>query len=306
MSMRITPIDATFGAVITGIDLGQLDDATWAAVHAAFLEYGVLVFPAQHLTEEAQESFARRLGPAEKLSPRQSGHTLIFTNRKPDGSLAQPHEQQYQILKGNEGWHTDSTYMPIASKAAMLSALVLPSEGGETEFADMRAAWDALDSALQAKLEGLSAYHSLYYSQARAGFSHRTDNIYGFHDKGAPLRPLVKVHPETGRKSLYVARHAYGIPGMDPEASEALLQQLIDDACQPPRTYLHTWAVGDLVLWDNRCMLHRARPYDVNQARVLRASRISGAMETEFAPAHADERAAAYVPSTSNLSSRAV
>jgi alpha-ketoglutarate-dependent taurine dioxygenase len=304
MKPDIRPTEATLGAIVTHVDLANLDDATWQEIHAAFLQYGVLIFPAQHLTEEAQEAFARRFGPAEKLSPKQAGHTLIFTNRKPDGTLAQPHEQQYQILKGNEGWHTDSTYMPLASKAAMLSALVIPPEGGETEFADMRAAWDALTPEMQARLEGLSAYHSLYYSQEQAGFRHTTDNIYGFHDKGAPLRPLVKVHPETGRKSLYTGRHAYGIPGMDRAESDALLRDLLEDACQPPRTYLHTWAVGDIVVWDNRCLLHRARPYDVNAPRVLRASRISGDPATELAPTFADERAADFRPSDSNVSSR--
>ena len=302
--MTIKPTGATCGAIVTDLDLANLDDASWRELYAAFLQYGVLVFPGQHLSEEAQESFARRFGPAEKLSPRQDGHTLIFSNTKPDGTLAQPHEVQYQILKGNEGWHTDSTYMPLASKASMLAALVIPPEGGETEFADMRAAWDALDQSTQRKLEQLSAYHSLYYSQEQAGFQHTTDNMYGFHDKGAPLRPVVKTHPETGRKSLYTGRHAYGIPGMDRAESDALLRDLLANACQPPRTYLHTWAVGDIVVWDNRCMMHRARPYDLNAPRVLRASRISGAEVSELAPTFADARASAYRPSTSNLSSR--
>ena len=303
-SMTVKPTGATCGAIVTDLDLAHLDDASWRELYATFLQYGVLVFPGQHLSEEAQESFARRFGPAEKLSPRQDGHTLIFSNTKPDGTLAQPHEVQYQILKGNEGWHTDSTYMPLASKASMLAALVIPPEGGETEFADMRAAWDALDQSTQRKLEQLSAYHSLYYSQEQAGFQHTTDNMYGFHDKGAPLRPVVKTHPETGRKSLYTGRHAYGIPGMDRAESDALLRDLLANACQPPRTYLHTWTVGDIVVWDNRCMMHRARPYDLNAPRVLRASRISGAEVSELAPTFVDERASAYRPSTSNLSSR--
>ncbi|MEJ2132100.1 MAG: TauD/TfdA family dioxygenase, partial [Gammaproteobacteria bacterium] len=178
-----------------------------------------------------------------------------------------------------------------------------PPEGGETEFADMRAAWEALDEETQAKLEGLSAYHSLYYSQEQAGFTHVTDNIYGFHDKGAPLRPIVKTHPETGRKSIYTGRHAYGIPGMSEEESAVLLSKLLEDACQPPRTYLHKWQVGDLVVWDNRCLMHRGRPFDTNHPRALRASRISGEPESELAPTFADPRADAYKPTTSNVSS---
>jgi len=305
MSITVKPVDATLGAVVTDVDLTRLDDPTWGEIHQAFLQYGVLVFPGQHLDETALGAFARRFGDTEKLSPRQSGPTIQFSNTRPDGSLAGPDEQQFHILKGNEGWHTDSTYMPLASKAAMLAALVLPPEGGETEFADMRAAWDALDEQTQAKLEGLSAYHSLYYSQQQAGYNHTTDNIYGFHDKGAPRRPIVKTHPETGRKSIYTGRHAYGIPGLSESESESLLRKLLEDACQAPRIYRHRWNVGDLVVWDNRCLLHRARPYDPGHARVLLASRISGEPESELAPTFADERADEFHPSTSNESSSA-
>lgn len=163
----------------------------------------------------------------------------------------------------------------------------------------------ALDEKTQARLEALSAYHSLYYSQEQAGYTHKTDNLYGFHDKGAPLRPIVKTHPETGRKSIYTGRHAYGIPGMSEEESATLLRGLIEEGCQPPRTYQHSWEIGDLVVWDNRCLFHRARPYDTNQPRALRASRIAGEPESELAPTFADERADAFHPTTSNVSSLA-
>lgn len=304
MAITVARVDATLGAVVTNVNLKNLDDATWADIHRAFLEHAVLVFPGQHLDEESQGIFARRLGAIEKLSPRQKGATIPISNQKPDGSLARPDEYQYQILRGNEGWHTDSTYMPLASKAAMLSAIELPLAGGETEFADMRAAWEALDAETQAFLESHSAYHSLYFSQAQAGFVHNTDNFYGLHDKGAPLRPLVKVHPETGRKSLYTGRHAYGIPGMGERESEALLSRLLDDACQPPRVYTHRWQVGDTVVWDNRCVMHRARPYDPSHRRVLLGTRISGDPASELAPTFADPRAAAFKPSNTNASSR--
>jgi alpha-ketoglutarate-dependent taurine dioxygenase len=294
MTMTVTPSDATLGAVVTGVDLADIDNEAWAAVHAAFLEYGVLVFPGQNLDEQAQGAFALRFGDVEQLSPKQTGATIEFTNRKADGSLASPEEQAYKLMKGNEGWHTDSTYMPIASKAAMLYAMVVPPDGGETEFADMRAAWEALDQATQARLEKLSAYHSLYYSQAQIGFVHKTDQVYGFHDKGAPLRPIVKTHPETGRKSIYTGRHAHAIPGMSMEESKALLDRLMEEACRPPRLYKHAWTVGDLVVWDNRCLMHRARPFDMRFPRVLRASRISGDPRTELAPTAADPRADGY------------
>jgi len=302
MTITIQPVDATLGAIVTDVDLANLDDATWAEVHAAFLTYAVLVFPGQHLDAAAQGGFARRFGELEQLTPKRATPTFPIANIRPDGTLATEADEQYRILKGNEGWHTDSTYMPLASKAAMLSAVVVPPAGGETEFADMRAAWDALAPARQRELEGLSAYHSLYYSQSRAGFTHTTDQLYGFHDKGAPLRPIVKVHPETGRKSIYTGRHAHDIPGMTPEASQALLDELLEWACQPPRTCRHTWAVGDLVVWDNRCLMHRACPYDASQPRHLRGSRISGDPASELAPTFADPRAAAYRPSASNRS----
>lgn len=303
MTITVTPSNATLGAVVTDVDLANLTDETWAEVHAAFLEYGVLVFPGQNLDEQAQGAFALRFGNTEKFSPKQTTATVQFSNRKADGTLAQPDEQQYHLMKGNEGWHTDSTYMPLASKAAMLAALVVPPEGGETEFADMRAAYDALNPKMQAKLEGLSAYHSLYYSQEQAGYTHTTDNMYGFHDKGAPFRPIIKTHPETGRKSIYTGRHAYGIPGLSEEESATLLRNLLEDACQPPRTFSHSWQVGDIVVWDNRCLMHRARPYDTSHQRTLRASRISGDPATELAPTFTDERAQGFQPSTSNESS---
>lgn len=302
MSFTVTATDATLGAVITNIDLGTFNDDTWADLYRAFLTYGMLIFPAQHLSDEEQDAFARRFGETEQLNPRQQGSHVHISNQKFDGSLAKPDDYQYQLLRGNEGWHTDSTYMPLASKVAMLAAQVLPPEGGETEFADMRSAWDNLAPEEQAHLEGLSAYHSLYYSQEQAGFKQTTDNLYGLHEKGAPLRPLVKVHPETDRKSIYTGRHAYGIPGMAPEESEKMLAALLTEACQPPRVYRHTWSVGDLVVWDNRCLMHRARPYDPKYPRVLRGTRISGDAETELAPTHADERATGFKPTTSNLS----
>lgn len=302
MAMNVTPIDATLGAVVTGVDVARLTDAAWVEIYAAFLQYGVLVFPGQNLDEQAQGAFALRFGAIEQLRPKQEGATVEFTNRKADGSLATPEEQVYKLMKGNEGWHTDSTYMPLASKAAMLYALVVPPEDGETEFADMRAAWEALDPVTQARLERLSAHHSLYYSQEQIGFVHKTDQVYGFHDKGAPLRPIIKTHPETGRKSIYTGRHAHDIPGMSKEESKALLDKLMADACRPPRLYKHTWTVGDLVVWDNRCLMHRARPFDMRFPRVLRASRISGDPRSELAHTVPDPRADGYCTTTSNKS----
>ena len=300
MRPTIEPITGvTLGAVITGIDLNRLGSDEWRAVEAAFLEYAVLVFPAQHLGAGAQVAFGKRFGEIELL--REDGiEAPLFSNKKLDGSVLQPDDFRFQVLRGNEGWHMDSTYMPLSAKAGLLSAIEVPASGGETEFADMRAAWDALDAATRARIAGLSAYHSLYASQAKIGYQVGTGAGYGYHDKGAPIRPLVKTHPVTGRKALQIARHIYRIPGMDDGDAQALIDDLLQRACVPPRVYTHRWQPGDLLVWDNRCVLHRARPYDRAEPRVLQATRIAGDPATELAPTTRDERAAAFQPSTSN------
>jgi alpha-ketoglutarate-dependent taurine dioxygenase len=192
-----------------------------------------------------------------------------------------------QILKGNEGWHADSTFKPIHAKGAVFSAEVVPTIGGHTGWADMRAAYDALDRPTKARIEGLNAYHSLHYSQGRIGHvpEKGTDDYrrLGFEGDEDVLRPLVKVHPDTGRKSLLIGRHAHDIPGLAPEESQALLQELIDFACRAPRIYHHDWRVGDVVIWDNRCLLHQATPFDMTQPRVMWHTRIAGDPVSEAA-----------------------
>jgi alpha-ketoglutarate-dependent taurine dioxygenase len=270
----IAPLDATFGALVTGLALATLDDAAFAALHAAWLDYALLVFPGQHLSREQQIAFAKRFGPLEfDLAP--------LSNVRADGSLRdEADDEVIKVLKGNMGWHADSTYMPVQAKGAVFSARVTPSSGGETGWADMRAAYDALEPAMRARVGQLSAHHSLYYSQAKLG--HRPErgrgdySGYGFHDGPVPLRPLVKVHPETGRKSLAIGRHAHAIPGMADAESERFLDELADFACQPPRTYHHNWTPGDVVIWDNRCLLHRAMAWDMREPRVMWHSRIAG------------------------------
>ena len=272
---------ATLGAVVTGVDLNALSAAEWQAIRAAFLEHAVLIFPGQHLSANAQTTFAERFGSIEYLVAERK--IIPISNRRADGSLLSDHEHGMQVMMGNEGWHTDSSYMRLSAKASVLSAHVVPAHGGETEWADMRAAYDALDEAMRARIADLAAYHSLRYSQARMGHVAAVGSSYGFHDEQPPLRPLVKVHPETGRAALYIGRHAYGIPGLDPDESESLLDDLVAFACQPPRVYTHSWTPGDVVVWDNRCVLHRARPYDHREARVMMHVRVAGEPATELA-----------------------
>ena len=275
-TFHIEPLAGTsFGAVVTGLKLAELDEAGWRDLHAAWLEHALLIFPGQHLGRSAQIAFARRFGPLEF-------EMAAISNVKADGTLRieKDTDDMMKILKGNMGWHADSTYMPVQAKGAVFSAEVVPSMGGQTGWADMRAAYDALDEERRAMVERLAAYHSLHYSQSKLG--HQTERHdgeysgYGLHDGPVPLRSLVKVHPETGRKSLLIGRHAHNIPGLGRAESERFLEGLIDFACRPPRTYHHTWAPGDVVVWDNRCLLHQATPWDMTQPRVMWHSRIAG------------------------------
>ena len=284
--MALEPLGATFGAVVRGVALRALDDATFAAIHAAWLEHALLIFPDQHLTREEQDAFARRFGDLEfSAAP--------ISNIGKDGKVhAEPADDLVKSLRGNEGWHHDSTYMPVQAKGAVFSAEIVPTEGAATGWADMRAAYEALDDATRSLVADLAAYHSLYYSQGRDGYLPSKRNadggydMYGYHGKEPSLRPLVKVHPETGRPNLLIGRHAYGIVGMDPDESEQLLDRLNQEACQPPRVHHHQWEVGDAVIWDNRRLVHRATPYDMTQPRRMWHTRIAGDPASELAINH--------------------
>ena len=281
MSLSIKPADATLGAVITGVRIAALEESEWRAILAAFHEHAVLIFPGQHPSHDEQVAFGRRFGELDPLVA-QTG-TVPISNRLPNGKLLDDANPIKQILLGNEGWHTDSSYMPVSARASLLSAEVVTEVGGETEWADMRAAWDALDEPTRARIAGLAAHYSLKYSQARAGYANQPSGAYGygFAQDEAPLRPLVKVHPVTGRRALFIGRHAFGIPGLAAEESERQLDELLAFACRPPRVLRHRWQPGDLAIWDNRCVLHRARPYDPNVPRVMYHTRIAGDPATE-------------------------
>ena len=281
MSLEIESAPTTLGAIVRGVKLAALDAREWRAIEDAFHERAVLIFPGLHPSRAEQTRFGLRFGELDPLVA-QTG-TLPISNRRPDGGLRDDADPIKQILLGNEGWHTDSSYMPVSARASLLSAEVVTERGGETEWADMRAAWDALDAPTRERVAGLAAYHSLKYSQARAGYGDRPggDYSYGLDQAEAPLRPLVKVHPATGRRALFIGRHAYGIPGLPADESQQLLDNLLAFACRPPRVLSHTWQPGDLAIWDNRCVLHRARPYDANVPRVLHHTRIAGDPATE-------------------------
>ena len=271
---EVQPLDASFGAVVTGLKLCELDDDVFAALYRTWLDYALLIFPDQHLTNPQQVAFARRFGPMEfDLAP--------ISNVRSDGSVRPDDggDDVIKVLKGNMGWHQDSTYMPVQAKGAVFTAHVVPEAGGDTGWTDMRAAYDALSPEMRARIAPLRAFHSLRYSQGKLGHVHKEGSSYsgyGMNVEQPPLRPLVKVHPETGRKMLAVGRHAYGVPGLEAVESERLLQDLIAFAAQPPRVYHHHWTPGDAVVWDNRALMHRACPWDMSKPRVMYHSRLAG------------------------------
>jgi alpha-ketoglutarate-dependent taurine dioxygenase len=279
-AFQVAPLPATFGATVTGLRLAGLAEPAFRDLYRTWLEYGLLIFPGQHLTRDEQVAFARRFGPLEiEITP--------ISNVRADGSV-RPEEGDdvVKVLKGNMGWHCDSTYMPVQAKGAVFSAQVVPDKGGETEWADMAAAYEALAPGVRDRVEGLSALHSLRYSQGKLGHAHAKGSAYsgyGMTVEDPPLRPLVKRHPETGRPCLMIGRHAYGIPGLDPAESERLLDELCAEACQAPRVWRHRWTPGDAVIWDNRRLMHRACPWDMSVPRIMHHSRIAGDPVTEFA-----------------------
>lgn len=283
--LTIERVDACFGAHIHGIDIATIDDETFAAIRELLTEFGLLVFPSQHPTLEAQNGFATRFGPLEFPA-------AAITNIAPDGSvLSDNADDTVKSIRGNEGWHHDSTYMPVQAFGAVVSAEIVPPDRAPTGFADMRAAFDALDVAMQEQLRTLTAKHSLYYSQGRSGYlpTQRDDGtyaMYGYHDKETPVRPMVKRHPDTGRENLLIGRHAHEITGMDLAESEAFLDELNDWACSGDRVHYHQWEAGDVVVWDNRRLMHRATEFDLTNPRRIWHTRIAGDPATEAADNH--------------------
>ena len=254
--MNITPIeDKPFGAAVTGVALGKLTDADFAAIQAAFLDYGFLLFPGQFLSDAENVAFGTRFGELEFGAAPMSNQERLGDGRL--GNIFDIESQRMRTNVGNETWHTDSTYKPISSKCAMLSAVVVPEAGGETELADLRAGYAALDQGTRDRIEGLSAYHSTQYSQANDVGDFPPQDGNGIYHGEAYLRPLVKVHPETGVRNLFVGRHAFGIPGLERSESKRLIKSLLDFVVSDPaRVYTHRLAAGRHLALGQSC--HRA------------------------------------------------
>ncbi|MEV0185377.1 TauD/TfdA family dioxygenase [Streptomyces sp. NPDC050625] len=284
MSIDVIPLPGvTFGAEVSGLDLRRTSDGDWEAVERAFHTYGVLIFHAQRLDREQHIAFARRFGRIERQSDQTMSADLVgkpvvlnISNVDENGELITHRDHpQTRYLGGNEGWHSDSSFKPASAKASVLMALETPGKGGQTGYADMRAAFDALDESEQRYLRGLTAYHSLEYSQTAVGAVDGKAAAVPSDMAGAWHR-LVRVHPATGRPSLFIGRHACQIRELGVAEGQRLLGRLLEEACRPPRVYYHAWRPGDVVVWDNRCMLHRATEWDLNERRVLRHVRVAG------------------------------
>ena len=288
MAITVTPTDATLGAFVTGVALRSIDDEQFRAIELAWFDHGVLIFPDQHLTHDEQVEFSRRFGALERLAESKSATQRVdisrISNVRPDGVVVSDQSApNIRMIIGNMGWHSDSSFRPVSAKASLLSAHVLPAEGGETEFADMRAAYDALDDARKRELEMLSGTHSYAYSQGKVG---GLEEVFTPEARARMVdveHPIVRTHPSTGRKSLFIGRHVYRVTGMDDTDAQAMLDDLISWACRPPRVYRHRWTVGDIVIWDNRCILHRAMPWDLHEPRVMWHTRVAGDGVNEFA-----------------------
>ena len=274
---KLTPV---FGAEITGVDLTRLDDATFERIEDAFETYSVLVFPNQNLDDDAQIAFSRRFGELEKTQGHiannfQVKHVSEITNLDPDGKLMAPDDPRVLYRLGQRNWHSDSSFKRVPAKASLLHARKLPPDGGDTQFASLRAAYDSLPDARKRELEDKVAIHHYAYSRRNGGYALTNEA----EDKRFPPVPqaMIRANPVNGRKALYVGSHASHIRGMPEEEGRALLKELLDFATQEQFTYLHHWKVGDLVMYDNRAALHRARPYKITEhPRILHRTTVMG------------------------------
>ena len=274
--MNIEPVSESFGAYVTDVDLAKIDDATFDRIQGAWYQYAVLVFPHQHLSTEDHFAFSRRFGRLEKGLPRaKRAMRAHIGNVDQDGVVLDKEHMGRVFNIGNSAWHTDSSYKRIAAKASLLAAHIVPADGGETEWADMRAGYDNLTKDMKEYLDDKIAVHNYAYSHAwHYGLELMSDE--GLKQLPPVEHKLIQIHPDSKRHILFAGRHASHIIGEDFAKSRKLLRELTFEAAQPPRIFGHKWDVGDLVLWDNRCVLHRARAYPVDQPRKMVRSTVAG------------------------------
>jgi alpha-ketoglutarate-dependent 2,4-dichlorophenoxyacetate dioxygenase len=281
MSLELHPIHAEFAAEVGGIDIGMpLDAAAVRELWQAIDRYPVLVFHDQHLDDDRLKEFAARFGPLEiGRGALQPGRRRLkipqigdISNLDEDGNIRARDDRRRLDALGNRLWHTDASYMPVPVVLGMLYAVAVPPAsalgGGETEFADMRAAYDALPDRMKTLVDGLVAIHDIFWSRAQIGF---TEFPPGEREKYPPSpQRLVRRHPATGRRTLYLSAHGSHIEGWPVADGRLLLHDLSEHATRREFVYSHKWRTGDLVIWDNRVTMHRGRPHDDAAPRDLR------------------------------------
>ena len=290
MAITIRQLHPLFGAEIGGVDTGRpMDDATFAAIRAALDAYSVLVLHGQSLDDERQIAFSERFGPLEmagKANPAVGTYFARQSNLDMQTGAVIPAEDRRMIYqKGNYLWHSDSSFKPVPSLCSLLSARSVPPEGGNTEFATMRAAYDALPDELKHKLEGLVAEHSLVFSRGTVSTGALTPEMKA--ELPGAWQTMVRVNPVNGRKAIYAGAHASHVIGWPREEGRAFIQWLNEFATQPRFCFSHAWRQGDLVIWDNRAVLHRATAYDtVRHKRLMQRTTVRGDGPTVAQPEH--------------------
>lgn len=268
--METRPLGPGFAAEVRGVGLADVAerDEAYRAVRAAFEEHSVLLFRGQPVSNELQLAFSRRFGPLEvaKAASRGEGTPFsILTNIEPDGRLVPPDHKEALRARANQLWHTDSCFKDPPALASVLSARVIAPVGGETEFASTRLAWERLPEATRARLAGACAWHDYAHSRGKIA-----PHLASERERSAlpPVRWRVRWrNPANGRLSLYIASHTFAIDGMPKREGEALIEELIEFATAPGHTHLHRWQAGDVIMWDNRCVLHRGRPWPDDRPR---------------------------------------
>ena len=289
MSVSIRQIHPVFVGEVTGVDCGQpLSPEDVAAIEAGMDQYAVLVFRDQPLTDQQQLHFTRHFGELEgyntaghirkRADSRLGAGIADFSNLDKSGNIMSDQDRVWFFKLGDRLWHSDSSFRPVPAKYSLLSGRVIPSWGANTEFADMRAAYDALDERTKAEVEDLVCEHSLMFSREAIGF---TDLTPDEREAFKPVRQrLVRTHPVTGRKSLFLSSHAGTILGWTIPEARMFLRDLTEFATRERFVYSHEWQVGDLVIWDNRTTMHRARRFDRSEVRDVRRTTLGGDVAT--------------------------
>ncbi len=284
MPITMRQVGPCFAAEVEGVDMTRsLSPEQVEAIHAGMDQYAVLVFHDQKINDEQQLAFTRSLGDIEHSigtslrGPDEYRLPTTFadvSNLDKDNKVFARDDRPRLFGLGNRLWHSDSSFKVTPAKYSLLRAVSIPSKGGNTEYADMRAGYDTLDEETKTEIEELVCEHSQLYSRAILGFTDFTEEE---RLRFKPVRQcLVRTHPVTKRKSLYLASHAGGIVGWPVPEARAFLRDLVEHATQRQFVYAHKWAVNDLVMWDNRQTMHRARPFPANEPRDMRRTTLVG------------------------------